>query len=495
MNVFNPYDLVLLGPELILMVTAFAVLLADLGLPRERKHWNAAITLAGLVAASLFLAGLAWTWPGGAMHAFSRMMVLDGYGHFVKMVILGATIFSVLISLRYLRLEGIYTSELFTLILLSSTGMMVLTSGNDLLTIYLGLELMSLASYVLTAFLRSSFRSIEAGVKYFLLGGFSSALMLYGISLIYGMTGSTQLDVIGMGLSAVPASPPLIIAVLFLLAGFAFKVSAVPFHLWTPDVYQGGPTPIVAYMSIGTKAASIAAFARLFLVGFGAQQASIWAEMVVLLAVLSVVLGNAVAVVQTNVKRMLAYSTIAHAGYMLVALVVAAKNPTGGGLPDGLTALLFYLFGYMFANIGAFAVVIYLGREGQHEQYHDFSGLAQTRPWVAAVMMVFLLSLTGLPPTVGFVGKLYIFGAAIEAGYTGLALIGLLMSAVSLYYYMGLAMYMYMRPPLRSGGPPFYPTRALAATLVLCAVACIFFGLFPGTIVEWARQGVMHLGR
>jgi NADH-quinone oxidoreductase subunit N len=490
MTFFNPKDLALLGPELILIGMGLIVLLVDLILPRERKHVNLVLAQIGFVAATAYLA---LTWPAAKSTAFSNLIVVDGYSQFVKLVILGASILSVAIAPRYLRLEGIYVGEFFELLLFSSAGMMIMVSGNDLLTIYLGLELMSLASYVLTAFLRYSFRSTEAGIKYFLLGSFSSALLLYGISLIYGLTGSTQLDAMGAALKAVSApSPPLVIALIFILAGFGFKISAVPFHLWTPDVYNGGPTPVVAYMSVGTKAAAIAAFARLFVVAFGVQQGTSWASMVAVLAVLSMILGNTVAVVQTNVKRMLAYSTIGHAGYMLAGVIVAVGGPPQQGLPDGLTALLFYLFGYLFANIGAFAVVIYLGREGQHEEYQDFSGLAQTRPWLAAAMMIFLLSLTGMPPTVGFVGKLYIFYAAISGGYTYLAVIGLLMSAVSLYYYMGLAMYMYMRPP-RQGEPTFYPTASLSAAIVLCTVAILAFGIFPGAVVELARGGVLQL--
>jgi NADH-quinone oxidoreductase subunit N len=490
MTFFNPNDLAVLAPELVLLGVGLIVLLVDLVLPRERKGANLVLTQLGLVAAT---AVLALTWPSARVTAFSDLVVVDGYAQFVKLVILGASILGVAIAPRYLRLEGIYVGEFFELLLFASAGMMIMVSGNDLLTIYLGLELMSLASYVLTAFLRSSFRSTEAGIKYFLLGGFSSALLLYGISLIYGLTGSTQLDAVGAALRATTSpSPPLVVALIFILAGFGFKVSAVPFHLWTPDVYHGGPTPVVAYMSVGTKAAAIAAFARLFVVAFSAQQGELWASMVAVLAVLSMVLGNAIAVVQTNVKRMLAYSTIGHAGYMLTALVVAVGSPPQQGLPDGLTALLFYLFGYLFANIGAFALVIYLGREGQREEYKDFSGLAQTRPWLAAVMMIFLLSLTGMPPTVGFVGKLYVFYAAVQGGFTYLAVIGLLMSAVSLYYYMGLAMYMYMRPP-REATPVFYPASSLSATLVLCAVAILVFGIFPGAVVELARGGVLQL--
>lgn len=489
MRFFNPTDLVLMGPELILLAAGFVVLLVDLVLPRERKQINLQLTVLGLLLSAAYLA---LTWPKVSAQAFSGMIVIDAYAQFVKLVILGASILGVLIAPRYLELEGIYVGEFFELLLFASAGMMIMVSGNDLLTIYLGLELMSLSSYVLTAFLRNSFRSTEAGIKYFLLGGFSSALLLYGISLVYGLTGTTELAAVSTSLKSVGSSPTLVMAVILILSGFAFKVSAVPFHMWTPDVYQGGPTPVVAYMSVGTKAASIAAFARLFMVGFGGQQAEVWAQIVAVLAVLSMVLGNTVAVVQTNVKRMLAYSTIGHAGYMLVGLIVAVAHPQANGLPDGLTALLFYLFGYLFANIGAFAVVIYLGREGQREEYEDFSGLAQTHPGLAAAMMIFLLSLTGIPPTVGFVGKLYIFYAAIGGGYTTLAVIGLLMSAVSLYYYMGLAMFMYMRNPVEPS-PAFYPSRSLTAMLVLCAVATVLLGIFPGALVELARQGVLQL--
>ena len=488
MTFFNPTDLVLLGPELILLAAGFVVLLVDLVLPRERKQINLQLTVLGLLLSTAYLI---LTWPTASVQAFSGMLVVDGYAQFVKLVILGASILGVLVAPRYLELEGIYVGEFFELLLFASVGMMIMVSGNDLLTIYLGLELMSLSSYVLTAFLRQSFRSTEAGIKYFLLGGFSSALLLYGISLVYGLTGSTELAAVGASLKSVGSSPALVMAMILILSGFAFKVSAVPFHLWTPDVYEGGPTPVVAYMSVGTKAASIAAFARLFMVGFGGQ-AEVWAHIIAVLAVLSMVLGNVVAVVQTNVKRMLAYSTIGHAGYMLVGLIVAIAHPDAGGLPDGLTALLFYLFGYLFANIGAFAVVIYLGREGQREEYEDFSGLAQTQPSLAAAMMIFLLSLTGIPPTVGFVAKLYIFYAAIGGGYTVLALIGLLMSAVSLYYYMGLAMFMYMRNPIEPM-PTFYPSRSLTAVLVLCAVATVLLGIFPGALVELARHGVLQL--
>jgi NADH-quinone oxidoreductase subunit N len=374
--------------------------------------------------------------------------------------------------------------------------MMVMVSGADLLTIYLGTELMSLSLYVMAGLKRSSPGSLEASAKYFVLGAFSSGLLLYGISLLYGLSGGTRLSTIAGALGARGFDDPmLLIATILLTVGFGFKLAVVPFHMWTPDVYQGAPTAVTAFMAVASKAASFAAFLRVFVEGLGGLKAD-WSMLFVLLSVLTLVLGNVVAIVQTNIKRMLAYSSIAHAGYALIGVVAAGRSAGESGGTSGIASVMLYLTFYAFMTLGAFAVIAMFRKGGlEGDEIEDFTGLAKRQPLAALIMLVFMVSLTGIPPTAGFIGKFYVFMAAVEAGLSWLAALGLIFSAVSAYYYMRVVMLMYMREAEASAAEPSHLVPSPALSIVLaCAVAgVIIFGLFPNPVVNLALQSVLLL--
>jgi NADH-quinone oxidoreductase subunit N len=344
---------------------------------------------------------------------------------------------TILMSLPYLKAEGLHLGEYYGFILLALSGMMVMVSGADLLTIYLGTELMSLSLYVLAGLKRASPRSLEASAKYFVLGAFSSGLLLYGISLLYGLTGSTRLSAIADALGTKGFDDPLLlIATILLTVGFGFKLAVVPFHMWTPDVYQGAPTAVTAFMAVASKAASFAAFLRVFVEGLGGMRAD-WSNLFVVLCVITLVLGNVVAIVQTNIKRMLAYSSIAHAGYALIGLVAAGRAAGESGGTSGIASVMLYLAFYAFMTLGAFAVIAMFRKGGlEGEDIDDYAGLAKRQPVAALMMLVFMVSLAGIPPTAGFLGKFYVFMAAVEAGLSWLAAVALIFAAVSAYYYM-----------------------------------------------------------
>jgi len=363
--------------------------------------------------------------------------------------------------------------------LFAVAGMMLMGSTNDLLVIFIALEIMSLAVYVMTGMKRSSAAGAEGAFKYFVLGAFSSAFFLYGIALVYAATGTTNLDVLGLAVAGQASKPDLLIiaAVVMLLVGFGFKVSAVPFHMWTPDAYQGAPTLVTGFMSTGVKAAAFAAFVRVFLSAFEPLHAS-WLPVLSALAGLTMVLGTVVGVAQSNVKRMLAYSSIAHAGYLLVGLVA--------GTEDGKAAILFYVVAYGITNLGAFGLLAALSTpERPHEEIKDFAGLGNERPGLAALMTVFLLSLGGFPPTVGFISKWYIFSAALERGYVALVVLGVLTSVVSVYFYLKIVVAMYMTEERAHGQRPAVAPLALLG-MVLALAAVFYLGVLPGSLLEIA---------
>jgi NADH-quinone oxidoreductase subunit N len=415
---------------------------------------------------------------------FSGHYGVDNFAVFFKLVVVAVTALTILISLRYIIVEKINLAEYYSLILFASAGMIILAGGTDLITIYLGLELMSISIYVLAAFIKRDPKSIEAGLKYFLLGAFTSGIVLYGMALVYGMTGTTNLAQIASYLST-QAEPnfPLVLAMILLITGFGFKVSLVPFHMWVPDVYEGAPTSVTAYMAAGTKAAGFAALIRIFMVALPLLQAQ-WTVLLWLLAVLTMTVGNVVAIAQNSVKRMLAYSSIAHAGYALIGVVAASDI--------GMTGVLFYLVAYVFMNIGAFSMIILLCKEGDRgDMLEDFTGLARTHPYAAFAFVVFFMSFAGIPPTAGFVGKLYLFAAAIKSGYIWLAVIGVVNSAISVYYYFRVASVMYMREP--EGERVVSPSPALHAALAVMVVATVLLGLWPGPFIDGARSAVAAL--
>jgi NADH-quinone oxidoreductase subunit N len=479
---FPEINLYPLLPALIPAATAILVMLADVLLPIKNKSWLAALALLGLALAAYFSLVLF----GANDIAFNRSIVADNFALGVCLVVLFAGAVTILLSIDYLRARELDLGEYLALLLGAVSGMTLMALANDLIVIFLGLELFSLPLYVLSAFWRTNDRSLEAGMKYFLLGSFSSAFFLYGIALIYGSTGTTNLESINAALQnpAIATSPIFLLGAGLLIVGFGFKVGLVPFQWWMPDVYEGAPTPVTAFMSVATKAAAFAAFFRAFMVAMPSAVFD-WQLVLALIAVLTMTVGNIAALTQTNVKRMLAYSSIAHAGYILVALVAGGEA--------GLAAALFYLAAYAVMNLGAFGGLIALG-QGDRERLtlDDLSGAAQSKPWAAAALAISLLSLAGFPPFVGFVAKFFVFGAAINAGYVWLAVIGVLNSLVSVYYYLAPIVKMYMNAPTE--GWDKTPTRtpaALAFAVVVVVLFTIALGLFPSEVLNFAQAAML----
>ena len=394
--------------------------------------------------------------------------------------------------MAYLKAERLHIGEYYGFILLTLSGMMVMVSAADLLTIYLGTELMSLSLYILAGLKRADSRSLEASAKYFVLGAFSSGILLYGISLLFGVAGSTRLSAIAAATALRGVTDPmLMVSMVLLTVGFGFKLAIAPFHMWTPDVYQGAPTSVTAYMAIASKAASFGAFLRVFVEGLGGLRGD-WYQLLLVLSIITMVLGNVVAIVQTNIKRMLAYSSIAHAGYALIGVVVAGKLGGGAG-SNGLASVMLYLAIYAFMTLGAFAIVGML-RKGtlESDEIQDFTGLAKREPLAALLMLVFLVSLAGIPPTAGFIGKLYIFMAAVNAGLAWLAVIAVIFAAVSAFYYLRIVMVMYMREPELSVTPEprFEHSPALSIVLACALAGVLLIGLFPNMLVSLAILAV-----
>lgn len=473
-------DLIAVLPELILTGVILALLVVDAVLPRGRQAIGGWTAFAGVVLAGLATVAL-W---GPPRTAFSQMIIKDQFALFINLVILVGTGLTILVSFRDLSNEGMTLGEYYPLLLSASLGMLIMVSGNHLMVIYLGLELMSLPLFVLAGFLKRDARSAEAALKYFLLSVFSSGVLLYGMTLAYGLTGLLSLEGLRQLLGPERSLPAVLVVVVLLTGGLAFKISAVPFHMWVPDVYEGSPTAVAAFMSVATKAAAFGVLARLLTVALVALQ-PYWTSVVWILAVLTMTVGNVTAIHQTNVKRMLAYSSIAQAGYIMIGLVAANEI--------GLTGVLVYLAVYTFMNLGAFSLVIALSRAGRRgDQIQDFAGLARTHPVAAAVLVVFLLSLVGVPPTGGFIGKFLLFSSAIQAQQLGLAIIGVLNSVVSLSYYFRLVQVMYTGEPPAVPAPPM--ARSVAVALAVMGVAILAIGLYPGPVIDWAKDGAMALG-
>jgi NADH-quinone oxidoreductase subunit N len=487
-------DLLVILPELIVVAAACLVLVLDPLTPASKKELLAWLSL-GSLALCIGLTGGQIGMLNLRIFAFNDLVVVDAYARFWKLLLYIVTGLTILMSLPYLKVERLQLGEYYGFTLLALSGMLVMVSGADLLTIYLGTELMSLSLYVMAGLKRSP-RSLEASAKYFVLGAFSSGLLLYGISLLYGATGGTRLATIASAIGARGFEDPLLLIATTLLAvGFGFKLAVVPFHMWTPDVYQGAPTSVTAFMAVASKAASFAAFLRIFVEGLGGLKAD-WSALFLALCLATLILGNVVAIVQTNIKRMLAYSSIAHAGYALIGLVAAGRGMGESGGTSGLAAVMLYLVVYAFMTLGAFAVIGMFRKGGiEGEEIEDFSGLAKRQPLAALLMLVFMVSLAGIPPTAGFIGKFYVFMAAVEAGLTWLAVVALIFAAVSAYYYMRVVMVMYMREPeAKAIDPPrLVPSPALSIVLACAVAGVILFGLFPSPLVSLALQSVLSL--
>jgi len=478
----TPQDYQVLTPYILLTTWASVLLLVDLFIPKERKSLTALLAALGL-AVTL---GFTLSQIGIEQTGFYSMVVLDGFSTFVNALLLLSGILGVALAHGYIKRMGIERGEYYTLLLFSVSGMMLMAQATDLIVVFIALELLSIPLYVLAAFARPQISSEEAGMKYFLLGAFATGFVVYGTALVFGATGSTNLYAILASASNGTSNLLLTIGAALVLVGFGFKVAAVPFHMWTPDVYQGAPTAVTAFMASGAKIAGFAALLRVFATAFPTLAVDmtdiLWA-----LAALTMILGNLIAISQTDIKRMLAYSSIAHAGYILMAFV-----PYGDpAVRDvSIAAGLFYLVAYAFTNFGAWGVVIALEKkEEKGLAIADYAGLGRKHPALAAAMTVFMLSLVGLPPTLGLVGKFYLFRAVIAAGFTGLAIIGVLTSLISAYYYLRVVVTMYMK----DGEPSAERETWLGLTTALTAIITVVVSLVPQSLFAWASEAVLKL--
>ena len=486
-----------IAPVLGMTLTGCLVMIADLfTMRRASKTHLAIISLVGLaVTAALSL----YTWGYDNRGAFSGMVVADNFTQFFNLLFVFITAVTVLLSQTQLEREDWHAGEYYSLLLFASAGMMLMAGAADLIMVFLGIELLSICLYILTGFSRLRLESEEASIKYLLLGSFATGFLLFGIALVYGGTGSTNLGCVAEATGASSAfaeacpqiatpanaggrTPLILLAGMgLLIVGLGFKAAVAPFHMWTPDVYEGAPTAITAYMSVAAKAAAFASIVRVFMVAFPAL-ASDWAGMLGLIAVLTMIVGNTVAIAQTNIKRMLAYSSIAHAGYILVAIVAANQL--------GIQSVLFYSLAYTLMNLGAFAIVILLGRRGEeNELLSDYAGLGTRQPVLAFLMALFMLSLAGIPPTAGFVGKFYIFSAAMQAGHVVLAVLGVLASVISVYFYIRVIYLMYMVEPTRELAQGPRARWALAAAWV-AGIGVLALGLYPLPVLDWAQASI-----
>ena len=466
-------------PMLCVTLAALAVMGAEAFRARDENMPLGGLGIVGLVGAAVSSVLL---WNRNAT-SFG-VIVADNFGLFVTLVLVIVGIMTIMFSSPVVRRDGLPKGEYYALVLFAVVGMIMMATANDLLVVFIALEILSLAVYVLTGIRRDDPRATEAAFKYFLLGAFSSAFFLYGIAFTYGLSGSTRLDRIGAYLAAQSMSddPLILVAIGLLLVGFAFKISAVPFHMWTPDVYEGAPAVVTGFMSTGVKAAAFAAFTRVFLSAFEPFSVD-WAPMVWVLAVATMILGTVVGVAQSNVKRMLAYSSIAHGGYLLVGLVAANQV--------GKAAILFYLLAYAVTNLAAFGVIALLGaRDAPNDELRDYTGLWHTRPALAALMTVCLLSLGGLPPTAGFIGKWYIFSAAVSAGYYGLAVIGVLTSVVSVFFYLRVVVMMYMADRSPALAAPAQVGGVGMAALVALILVIFYLGILPSRVLDFAAESI-----
>jgi len=466
-----------IAPEIILVCTASVLLLLDLIV--KKKELIAFVGIAGALLSayvSLKLGLLGW------QSSFFGMFIFDGYSNFFKLLFYINVILTILISLKYMVIEKASFGEYYSLLLFATSGMMLMVGATDFIILYLGLELMAFSTYILAGLIRQQLRSSEAALKYFFLGAFSSAFLLYGISLTYGLTGTTNFKEIASAVQTLNIldNPVLLLGMIFCIVAFGFKIALAPFHMWAPDVYEGAPTSVTAFMSVGPKAAGFAVMGRVFFDAFGGLYIE-WSAVLMVLAVLTMAVGSIIALAQTNIKRMLAYSSIAHAGYALLGIIA--------GTPEGLSSTMSYLMIYTFMNIGAFAIVIMLRRDGfMGENLEDFAGMAKSHPAASALMLIFMFSLTGIPPTACFIGKFYVFMAAINAGYVPLVIIAVIFSAISAFFYLRIVMYMYMKEP--KGEVVLTTSPSMNLALAVTALMIIILGVFPSVLLNFARFSI-----
>jgi len=470
-------------PLTILVLWASLLILVDLFIPDERKWLTALLAALGMVVSLI----LALTRTGAQQVAFDGMVVIDGFSIFLQALFLVSGLAAIALSHDYLKRMHIDRSEFYILLMYSISGMMLMSMAADLIVVFLALELLSIPLYVLAGFARPRVASEEAALKYFLLGAYAGGFVVYGVALVFGATGSTGLADIVSAIQAGTANLNLLaIGAALILVGLGFKVAAVPFHMWTPDVYEGSPSPVTAFMSVGAKAGGFAALLRVFVIAFPVLALDM-TPILWVLAALTMILGNFVAIAQRNIKRLLAYSSIAHAGYILMAIVPYGQRDVS---PDAVASSLVYLVAYALTSFGAWAVVIALEKaEGGGLELEDYAGLARRYPLLAAAMAVFMLSFTGVPPTLGFVGKFYLFRTVIDGGFIGLAIIGVLTSLVSAYYYLRVVVFMYMR----EGEPQVTSAAWVNLTAGVAALATVVLSIFATPLFTWASQAVLQL--
>lgn len=489
-------DLYAVSPLLIVILTAMVVLMVDLALPRDRKSACIPISLVGLAIAGYACFAL-WNQSSvSVITAFNGTVVADDFALAFQAILIVVAALSIMLSQKYIEQKGINYGEYYALLLFSTSGAMLMATSRELITIFIGLEVLSIALYILSGFARTEARSEESAMKYFLLGSFSSAFFLYGIALVYGGAGTTRLDVLTTVSNIALTSSYTVAGFALLLIGLCFKAAIVPFHSWTPDVYEGAPTSVTAFMSAGAKCGAFAALVRLAIVLL--PLSSIFHDVFWVLAILTMVIGNFVAIVQTNIKRMLAYSSIAHAGYILVGLLAGSSgyaNADSSIRTEAYAGILFYILAYTFMNLGAFGVLILLARRGDElNNIEDLQGLAQSQPWAAAIMALFMFSLAGVPPAAGFFGKFYVFIAAVHAHQYSLAVIGLVASVVGAAYYLKIVYTMYFQPATRQ-----YPANiwgfspGATVALVISAIATLAFGILPSGLYQTAVVGSRSL--
>lgn len=468
-------------PLVILIAWSCILLVVDLFIPKDRKGWTALLAALGLLVSM----GFSIARVSSATTAFNGMVIVDGFSIFLSILFLSSGLAGIALAYDYLKRMEIERGEYYTLILFSISGMMLMSIANDLIVVFLALELLSIPLYVLAGFARPHVESEEASLKYFLMGAFSGGFLVFGIALVFGATGTTNLTLVFASISNSLANLPLLLlGATLILVGFGFKVAAVPFHMWTPDVYQGAPSAVTAFMSVGAKAAGFAALLRIFVSALPSLSTDLTMALWVISA-LTMFLGNVVAIAQTNIKRLLAYSSIAHAGYILMALVPYGNTAYNA---DTVGAALFYLVAYALTSFGAWAVVIALEKaEGKGLELNDYAGLSRKYPLLAASMAIFMLSFTGIPPTLGFMGKFYLFRTVIEGGYLGLALIGVFTSLISAYYYLRLIVIMYMR----EGEPTARTDFWVQFTAVLSAVLIVVLTLVAQPLLNLAARALM----
>jgi NADH-quinone oxidoreductase subunit N len=496
---FTGDDFIKLLPEIIVLVTGTLITIIDMLIAKQRRHglgWLALVGYAGAVAASVYLIG--YTPPAGVpTSSFGGMFVRDNFTTFLEVVFLSAGILGVLIAPNYIIKRDMPIGDYYNIQSSAILGMMITAAAGDLTVVFVGIELTSISVYILTAFAKQDKGSAEGGLKYFLLGVLASAILVYGMAWLFGMTGSTNISEINQAITntvGLKTDTGLTFAMLLLIVGFSFKIAAVPFHIWTPDAYEGAPTPVTAFMSTGPKAAGFAALMRVLIQGMP-QLAEQWTVIIAVLAVLTMTLGNVVAIVQKSIKRMLAYSSIAHTGYIMIGVAAFTNSSSSLKQQEAIGSVLIYAGIYTFMNMGAFGIAIWLQNKGEGVDEENFNGLGSWAPIPALAMAVCMFSLTGLPPTGGFFGKFFVFRAAIDNGYTWLAIVAALNSAVSAFFYLRVIVAMYFRPAPEGIKERAQPTGALFMSTAMLAVigVIIFMGIYPGPVIDWAKDSAAPL--